>query len=42
VQQYNAQAMRVLGPQAALLAEAEGLFGHAEAIRTRLKRRPRD
>jgi histidinol dehydrogenase len=42
VQQYNAIAMRVLGPQAALLAEAEGLFGHAEAIRTRLKRRPRD
>jgi len=42
VQQYSAQAMRVLGPQAALLAEAEGLFGHAEAIRTRLKRRPRD
>ena len=42
VQQYNAQAMRVLGPQATLLAEAEGLFGHTEAIRTRLKRRPRD
>jgi histidinol dehydrogenase len=43
VQQYSAQAMRALGPQAALLAEAEGLTGHAEAIRTRLqKRRPRD
>ena len=42
VQQYNAQAMRILGPHAALLAEAEGLTGHAEAIRTRLKRRPRD
>jgi histidinol dehydrogenase len=42
VQQYNAQAMRALGPHAALLAEAEGLIGHAEAIRTRLKRRPRD
>ena len=39
VQQYNAQAMRFLGPQAALLAEAEGLFGHAEAIRTRLTKR---
>jgi histidinol dehydrogenase len=36
VQQYSAQAMRVLGPQAVLLAEAEGLTGHAEAIRTRL------
>jgi histidinol dehydrogenase len=42
VQQYNAQAMRVLGPSAALLAEAEGLTGHAEAIRTRLKGRTRD
>jgi histidinol dehydrogenase len=43
VQQYSAQAMRALGPQAALLAEAEGLTGHAEAIRTRLqKRRTRD
>jgi histidinol dehydrogenase len=42
VQQYSAQAMRVLGPPAALLAEAEGLVGHAEAIRVRLKRRPRD
>ncbi len=39
VQQYTAQAMRVLGPPAALLAEAEGLIGHAEAIRTRLQRR---
>jgi histidinol dehydrogenase len=42
VQQYNAQAMRRLGPSAALLAEAEGLIGHAEAIRTRLTRRQRD
>jgi histidinol dehydrogenase len=36
VQQYSAQALRELGPQAALLAEAEGLTAHAEAIRTRL------
>ena len=43
VQEYSAQAMRTLGLQAALLAEAEGLTGHAEAIRTRLrKRRSRD
>jgi histidinol dehydrogenase len=42
VQQYSAQAMRKLGPPAALLAEAEGLIGHAEAIRTRLTRRQRD
>ena len=42
VQEYSAQGMRTLGPQAALLAEAEGLTGHADAIRTRLsKRRPR-
>ena len=39
VQQYSSQAMRVLGPPAALLAEAEGLIGHAEAIRTRIQRR---
>jgi histidinol dehydrogenase len=43
VQEYTAQGMRALGPQAALLAEAEGLTGHAEAIRARLrKERPRD
>jgi histidinol dehydrogenase len=41
VQQYSAQALRSLGPKAALLAEAEGLTGHAEAIRTRFNRRPR-
>ncbi len=41
VQQYTAQSVRTLGPKAALLAEAEGLLGHAEAIRTRLKRRAR-
>ena len=41
VQEYSEQAMRTLGPKAALLAEAEGLIGHAEAIRTRLKRRSR-
>ena len=36
VQEYTAQGVRVLGPNAALLAEAEGLVGHADAIRTRL------
>jgi histidinol dehydrogenase len=39
VQQYTAQGVQELGPQAVLLAEAEGLTAHAEAIRTRLKRR---
>jgi histidinol dehydrogenase len=41
MQQYSAQALRTLGPKAMLLTEAEGLIGHAEAIRTRLNgRRP--
>jgi histidinol dehydrogenase len=39
VQEYKSQAMRTLGPDAILLAEAEGLTGHAESIRTRLKKR---
>ena len=41
VQQYNGAAMRALGPAAALIAEAEGLVGHAEAIRVRLRGRSR-
>jgi histidinol dehydrogenase len=36
VQEYTAESVRALGPRAALLAEAEGLIGHAEAIRVRL------
>lgn len=39
VQQYSAQTLRALGPKAALLADAEGLTGHAVAIRNRLGRR---
>ncbi len=42
VQEYSAIGIRELGPHAVLLAEAEGLFGHAEAIRTRLSRRRAD
>jgi histidinol dehydrogenase len=42
VQEYSAQGLRALGPQAALLAEAEGLVGHAEAIRARLRKSPRN
>ncbi len=38
VQEYTAQGIAKMGPKAALLAEAEGLVGHAEAIRTRMKR----
>jgi histidinol dehydrogenase len=39
VQEYTGEGLRTLGPHAALLAEAEGLVGHAEAIRTRLGKR---
>ena len=39
VQEYTQSGMRALGPKAALLAEAEGLVGHAQAIRTRLSSR---
>src|SRR4051794_40749947 len=39
VQEYSAEGIRELGPHAALIAEAEGLTGHADAIRTRLNRR---
>jgi histidinol dehydrogenase len=35
VQQYSASALEQLGPSAITLAKAEGLMGHAEAIRTR-------
>jgi histidinol dehydrogenase len=35
VQAYNRAALSRLGPMAILLAEAEGLHGHAEAIRAR-------
>jgi histidinol dehydrogenase len=39
VQEYAQQGLRTLGSKAALLAEAEGLIGHAEAIFTRLNKR---
>jgi histidinol dehydrogenase len=39
VQEYAARGIAQLGPHAALIAEAEGLTGHAESIRMRLKRR---
>ena len=37
-QEYTSGAMRALGPQAVLLAKAEGLTGHAEAIQVRLSK----
>jgi histidinol dehydrogenase len=36
VQEYTLSGVRALGPQAALLAESEGLTGHADAIGARL------
>jgi histidinol dehydrogenase len=41
VQEYTRRGVRSLSRPAAALAEAEGLSDHAEAIRTRLKRRSR-
>jgi histidinol dehydrogenase len=37
VQEYAPAAIKELGPQAVLLAEAEGLTAHAEAVRVRLR-----
>ncbi len=37
VQQYTSEGLAELGPHAIRLAEAEGLTGHAEAIRTRIE-----
>jgi histidinol dehydrogenase len=39
VQEYSKQGVSALATSAVLLAEAEGLIGHAEAVRTRLKSR---
>jgi histidinol dehydrogenase len=41
VQEYSQQGLGTLGPPATLLAEAEGLTAHAEAIRARFERRSR-
>ena len=37
VQQYTPQGLALLGPAAMRIAEAEGLAGHAEAVRVRLE-----
>jgi len=37
VQEYSSAGLAALGPQAIRLAEAEGLTGHAEAIRARIE-----
>ena len=35
VQEYTESALAKMGPAAVTLAEAEGLYGHAEAVRAR-------
>jgi histidinol dehydrogenase len=42
VQEYSEEGVRRLGPAAIRLANAEGLKGHAEAIRARMKKRSGD
>jgi len=38
VQQYTRKGLRAIGPHAIALAEAEGLVGHAESVRVRMRR----
>jgi len=37
VQQYTLDALREVGPHTIALAEAEGLVGHAESVRVRMR-----
>jgi histidinol dehydrogenase len=37
VQQYTLEALRVVGPHTIAMAEAEGLVGHAESVRVRMR-----
>jgi histidinol dehydrogenase len=37
VQQYTRKGLRAMGPYAIALAEAEGLMGHAESVRVRMR-----
>ncbi len=37
VQQYTRKALRAMGPHAIALAEAEGLVGHAQSVRVRMR-----
>ena len=37
VQEYTRKGLRQMGPHAIALAEAEGLLGHAESVRVRMK-----
>ena len=37
VQQYTRKGLKQMGPHAIALAEAEGLAGHAESVRVRMR-----
>jgi histidinol dehydrogenase len=37
VQQYTRKGLKALGPHVVALAEAEGLKGHAQSVRVRMK-----
>jgi histidinol dehydrogenase len=37
VQEYSRKVLRAMGPYAIALAEAEGLAGHAESVRARMR-----
>jgi histidinol dehydrogenase len=37
VQQYSRKGLRQMGPHAIAMAEAEGLTGHAESVRVRMR-----
>ena len=37
VQEYSRKALRAMGPHVIALAEAEGLMGHAESVRVRMR-----
>ncbi len=37
VQEYTRKGLRKMGPHAIALAEAEGLVGHAESVRVRMR-----
>ena len=37
VQQYTKKGLKQLGPHAIALAEAEGLVGHAESVRVKMR-----
>jgi histidinol dehydrogenase len=37
VQQYTRKGLKAMGPYAVVLAEAEGLKGHAQSVRVKMR-----